>query len=98
MLKLVSKYIDNQNHKGVILITVLRNPPSVQRRILKKFLDNTNYDSTALPKDSAKFHYSPKYLKATATNYFILLKNATELSAALKQYKALPTYNVHAQW
>lgn len=81
----------------VIFNSVPQPKPFLQLKILRFFNENKKHVMGVMSKDAGFAHRNASKVTDKAKNYMLLLVEQKDLTAAVKQWKSLPTWNPLAQ-
>ncbi|XP_059611138.1 uncharacterized protein LOC132258050 [Phlebotomus argentipes] len=99
ILKLCEKYFRSKKKtQGSLAIVNLTPDASLfQKSVLENLNENERHELAVMVKDARKKHWNASHVTEKAKNYFMLLKDSSELNRTIKQLHALPTWNPLAQ-
>lgn len=99
ILKLSEKYFTSKiRTQGSLAIVNIKPDASLfQRNILNALNENPSHELAVMVKDGSKKHWNASHVTEKAKNYFMLLNDKSEMTAIIKQLRALPTWNPLAQ-
>uniref|UniRef100_A0A1B0CXD1 Uncharacterized protein n=1 Tax=Lutzomyia longipalpis TaxID=7200 RepID=A0A1B0CXD1_LUTLO len=99
ILKLCEKYFRSKKKTQGSLAIVNLTPDAspFQRNVLASLNEDERHELAVMVKDARKKHWNASHVTEKAKNYFMLIKDSSELAQTIKQLHALPTWNPLAQ-
>lgn len=83
---------------SLVIVNITPKPTSfLQRRIFEALNEDGRHLFTVMAKDGRIAHKNASRVTDRAQNYLLLIKELSDVTAALKQWKSLPTWNPSAQ-
>ncbi|GAB0100425.1 ionotropic receptor 87a [Sergentomyia squamirostris] len=99
ILKLCEKYFHSKKKTqgSLAIVNLTPDASSFQKHVLSSLNENERHELAVMVKDARKKHWNASHVTEKAKNYFMILKDSSELGRTIKQLHALPTWNPLAQ-